>query len=724
VVAAWREAVLRKHNRELRATLAIVERNELTNRRLWYGSQVRLAQQELGTGQVEFAQEVLERLRPGPGERDLRGFEWHYLRRLAHRDVSVLFGHESPVSALALSPDARTLVSGDQAGDVLFWDLVEWRVRAGARGQRDPVHLLAFAPDGRTVASLSGPVAGPKHIKLWDLARAREAARIPGISGCVDAFVFSRDGGTLAAWERGSDAGGSYGQVTFWDVSLGPARVSPGPPPVACTCVAVSPDHNLLATIGPSGEVTLRDASTGRAARTLSGRYSPTAGITFTPDGHSVLVLDEGGVSFFDAASGRQEGRIASAPGTGPSLSFDVRGFLGLPLRHGRDAWLTGPRSGLRPTTLEGVSNDDPKFVFSPDGRWLAAGGEFLRPTLWDTLSGKKRAEFPMRMGNVGSLVFTPGGKSLIFGSEDARVRAWHIEERPEPLSRLSGHPAEVWSLVYTPDGTTLASAADDHTIKLWDPGGGALKGTLKGHDALVASLAVSPDGTTLASAGFDRTVRLWDLPSGRPQAVLRGHTDRVRGVAFSPDGRQVASCGSDGTVRLWDVKGDQEPRTLRSHTDSVHALAFNPTGTHLVSAGNDRTLRVWDLAAGHVSRTICCPKSNTTLAFSRDGSLLASGDDWGNVTVWDVPTWSKRTGIKGSDAEIWGLSFSPDGRTLAAACGDARVRLWDPVTGQLTLVLDGHIQRVNAVAFSPDGATLASASHDGAVKLWHAEHP
>jgi WD40 repeat protein len=722
-VAAWREAELRKHNRELRSTLAIVERNELTNRRLWYGSQVRLAQQELGTGQVEFAQEVLERLRPGPGERDLRGFEWYYLRRLAHRDVSVLFGHESPISALALSPDARTLVTGDQAGDVLVWDLADWRLRAGARGRRDPIRLLAFAPDGRTVASLSGPAARPHQITLWDLETAHETARIPGISGGVDAFAFSRDGRTLAAWERGSDAGGSSRQVSFWDVSPGAGHVSPGSPPVVCTFVAVSPDHSLLATSGPSGEVTLRDASTGRAARTLSGCCSNIAAITFTPDGRSVLVLDEGGVSFFDVASGREQGRIASAPGAGPGLSFDVLGFLGLPLRHGRDAWLTDPRSGLRPTPLEGVSHGNSKFVFSPDGRRLAAGGEFLRPILWDTLSGKKCAGFPMRMGNVGSLVFTPGGESLIFGSEDARVRAWHIEERPEPLSRLSGHQAEVWSLAYTPDGSTLISAADDHTIKLWDPSGGALRGTLEGHGSLVAFLAVSPDGTTLASAGFDRTVRLWDLPSGRPQTVLHGHTDRVRGVAFSPDGRQVASCGSDGTVRLWDADEERELWAVRSHTDSVHALVFNPDGTHLVSAGNDRTLRVWDLAAGKVSRTICCPKSNMALAFSRDGSLLASGDDWGNVTIWDVPRWSKRTGIKGSDAEIWGLAFSPDGRTLAAACGDARVRLWDPLTGQLTLVLDGHIQRVNAVAFSPDGATLASASHDGAVKLWHAEH-
>ncbi len=123
----------------------------------------------------------------------------------------------------------------------------------------------------------------------------------------------------------------------------------------------------------------------------------------------------------------------------------------------------------------------------------------------------------------------------------------------------------------------------------------------------------------------------------------------------------------------------------------------------------------------GRKSFSLACPKHNSSLAFSPDGTILAAGDDWGTVSFWDVATWSIRTSVKGSDAAVWGLSFSPDGRTLAAACGDAKVRLWDPISGQVVLVLDGHSKRVNAVVFSPDGQTLASADHKGEVKLWQA---
>ena len=717
VVAAWRDAVLRRHNGALRASLEAVERKEWINRRYLYGSQVRLAQQELAAGQVEFAQEALERLRPGSGDDDPRGFEWYYLRRLAHRDVSLLFGHEAPVYTVAVAPDGRTLVSGDGNRVLIFWDLVGWRELARTPVQAGSVYCLAFSPDGRAVASAS--VGRAHEVKVWDPITGREAARITGLSKSSCGLAFSHDGRTLAV-----DETCSAGRVSFWSVSARPARATSLPPPVPCSYFAVSPDHRLVATSGRAGRVTLRDLSTGRANQTLSERFATIHAVAFTPDGRSVLVIDESRVSLFDVATGAEAGRI-TATGTGlPSLTLGVEPSLGLPLQNGETFWLTGGRADLRPIFLEAAGGAVRRFRFSPDGGTLAATDPHQHAVLWETSSGKKLAAYPLRQGPAHALSFTPRGESLIMGSEDARVRVWHIEARPEPSDRLSGHDAEVWALAYTPDGRTLATAADDHTIKLWDPRDGAERATLRGHGSLVTSLAVSPDGRTLASGGFDKTVRLWDLPSGRPRAVLRGHTDRVRGVAFSPDGRLLASAASDFTIRLWDTADGRGRGTLLGHTDGLHALAFDPRGRHLVSAGNDATLRVWDLVDGRGPLTVSCPKSNTALAFSSDGSLLASGDDGGNMIVWDTDTWTRRTAIQGSDAPIWGVGFSADGRTLAAACGDARVRLWDPVTGQLTLVLEGHARRVNTVAFSPDGATLASASHDGVVRLWHAEQP
>jgi WD40 repeat protein len=134
--------------------------------------------------------------------------------------------------------------------------------------------------------------------------------------------------------------------------------------------------------------------------------------------------------------------------------------------------------------------------------------------------------------------------------------------------------------------------------------------------------------------------------------------------------------------------------------------------------------MRGIDVERGQETFSLDGPEHYLALAFSPDGSLMASGDEGGNVTIWDTATRSRQWSFKGSDAEVWGLAFAPDGRTLAAACGEAKVRLWDPITGQMMLTLEGHAQRVNAVAFAPDGRSLASADHAGEVRIWRAGPP
>ena len=63
------------------------------------------------------AHELLEKHRPRPGETDLRGFEWHYLRRLFQRDLLTVKAHPGGVSAVAFTPDGKRLVtSGCRAG--------------------------------------------------------------------------------------------------------------------------------------------------------------------------------------------------------------------------------------------------------------------------------------------------------------------------------------------------------------------------------------------------------------------------------------------------------------------------------------------------------------------------------------------------------------------------------------------------------------------------------
>jgi WD40 repeat protein len=709
--------VLRRHNSELRKALNLAEQNELSTRRLWHDSQMRLAQQVWTSGQVQLAQEILERLRPDLPDRDLRGFEWHYLYRVCHRDDSVLTGHES--LSMIITPDGRTLISGDRYGSIVFCDLRRRletiRIQAHAR---DAVGLMV-SPDGRVLASWSTTAGLPGEVKLWDAHSARHLATVPGMRGYAEALAFAPDSHRLMILEHHWNPEGTENNVVFWNLDSVSGRITLGRPSIAADQMACSANGRVLAIGMARGTaVTLLDAASCEQTQTLSKRLPGIGAIDFSSDGNLVAAHSPG-VTIWDTRSGRELGSLPVLSWIDHAFSPDGHALAGITSARDRIELITDVATNPRLLLLEATSGINLHMAFSPDGKMLAGGGSGRPATLWSTSSGRKLAEFPGETGVVGPLVFAPGGESLVFGGEDGRIHSWHFVKKPELITELAAHSAEVWGLAYIPDGASLISSADDGLIKIWDAHNGELRRTLHGHGSLVASVTISRDGSLLASAGFDRTVRLWDLASGRPRAVFRGHTERVRAVAFSPDGRHLASAGSDMTVRIWEIDHGEPIAVYRGHTDPVRALAFDPTGALVVSASDDRTIRGIDGKSGVEKFSLPCANHNSAVVFSPDGSLLASADDRGTLTIWEVATWTRRHSAKGSDTGIWGLSFSPNGKTLAAACGDAKVRLWDPIAGQVTLVLDGHTKRVNAVAFAPDGATLASASHDGAVRFW-----
>jgi WD40 repeat protein len=319
------------------------------------------------------------------------------------------------------------------------------------------------------------------------------------------------------------------------------------------------------------------------------------------------------------------------------------------------------------------------------------------------------------RLAGIGALALLLVSVSLL------ALPAQDQPKRDALLPALRGTASEA-AAAAVPAPTTPAGCEVVHFV---------LDRTLRPPSPATRGVAFSGDGVTLAALGEDRKVRLWRVATGELLKTIP-LTDQPKWVyclAYSPDGKWLAvgegfSKGKIYTAKvvLLDAAAGKKVRTLTVHHWGVNSLAFSRDGHWLVSGNHDSKVRVLEIPTG----TEVCDfdgqsKAVYSVAISSDAQTIASGSWDGTVALWDRASGKQLRQLTGNSQGIWSVAFSPDGRELASASADGSVHIWNVATGECLRTLLGNKGEAMTVAFSPDGKTLASGGTDHTVRLWDA---
>ena len=390
--------------------------------------------------------------------------------------------------------------------------------------------------------------------------------------------------------------------------------------------------------------------------------------------------------------------------------------------------------TGQKSWTIDHKPGSIGSVSFSDDGTRIVGAASSSTSgsavVVWDAATGKEIATLEGQAGNATCAAFSRDGKFVVSGGADGNVRLWDVSSRKGTLV-LRGHTTGIQSVAFSPDGKSVVSGSTDGTVKIWDATTPQNPIVLSGHLG-TPRLALSDDGKHVASSGWtDFNVMVWDAATGRRTFNSNAGEGENRHysvtcVSISGDGGRVVSSSIDELVKLWDTKTGDLLHVFKGHKSWIHSvansLAISVDGKRIASGGMDKTVRLWDADTGReVARFDDQSHEVQAVAFSRDGKLLASGDQ-SQTMIRDIATGRILHTLKGPG--VFALAFSRDGKRLAG--GGVGAGIWDVTTGQELCHFNGHTSNVRCVSFSGDGKRVVTATYGGSntrgeLKVWDA---
>ncbi len=474
---------------------------------------------------------------PGNGEW-LAVSEWEELKilnamsleqvRILHRPAGVGY---FDIVALDSCPQRGLLAAGYRDGEVRLWEVGNWREIGSFQAHLSFAFGLSFSPDGNLLAT----GGGDQVIKFWDVTRLTNS-----LSAAAPREPIKRLRGHHAT-----------------DL-MGRAPSEGGPQPI----------------------------------KIFRGHHAGIHGLSFAPDGRSVVTASKDGTAKFWNPFRTVESDTLPDSEQLPWFSPDGARLITVNTNGRLHRWNTRGREDIGMVGPDLHDRRVKAWKISDDGERLAVGKDKGTIEIWNLKTDQLDKSFSHVSTRIGHLAFSrdaillAAASERIAGAADrATLRIWDTASG----AIVGTYTNAFGPLAFSSNGQRLVSTRLDGGVVVWDVGSGRSAAEIEENFTWIGSLALSPDGGLLVTGSEEPVVNLWDLATGRRVDSLKGNRMCIDAVTFTPDGRTIATRTVDNAMKFWNVATGKEIFTL-GPLNPVHSFLFSPNGEYLAIAGDSGT--------------------------------------------------------------------------------------------------------------------------------------
>lgn len=547
---------------------------------------------------------------------------------------------ETAVTALAASPDEKSLIAGDASGSTTWIDLQTSSVLKSSREQTRKITATDVSSDGRFAATASED----RSVVLWNVATQSPLLPLREFTHTVQALRFSNSGDLLAC-------GDERGTLSIWSIPAGKQIWSTSMRDALSQSQIRPQTPTPTPTQAPSQvQTAARSVVSALASAFLPGRAATDSAselrtgivrVAFSPDDRVLAIGTASGYTqTVDLVRRRLLAPVFHEMPIGDlKFSADAASLLvAMPSGEVFRRW----RAPDQPSSLSGHQGSVRFVALDSSGQRAATAGVDGQMNVWSVDQSKLVQSIDNEGEAITAGALSPDGRRAVSSGYGSGVVFWDLAELKR-IGKRYGHKARVWSFAFSPDGTQVASGGDDQTVKIWDFATQKILRTID-QGAPVRFIRFSADAKCLLTCTIDpegwqypAQLRLWETASGKPLVEYKGHRVAVNAAVFSSDGQEMTSCGADGQVCRWHVLSGKRIDEWSRPFGLSHAGLIRDGRNLVMRRFNDGFLIDSAESKSRLSEVDVPTLAITDMNVASDGDRIIVGTEEGIAYVWSI---------------------------------------------------------------------------------------